>query len=86
MRFYNSHDPENSHRFLEHINSLHPSIKFALEMQKGDKTVHTQTGICNINHFKCVCKTLDNRAKKICEVANIEGELEHLGPDYMEVF
>ena len=40
--------------------SLHPSIEFALEMQKGDKTVHTQTGIYTINHFKCVCKTLVN--------------------------
>ena len=30
---------ENLHRFLEHINSLHPSVKFTLEMQKEDKTI-----------------------------------------------
>ena len=31
-----AHGLENLHRFLEHINSLHPSIKFTLEMQKED--------------------------------------------------
>ena len=34
-----AHGLENLHRFLEHINSLHPSIKFTLEMQKEDKTI-----------------------------------------------
>ena len=34
-----SHGLENLHRFLEHINCLHPSIKFTLEMQKEDKTI-----------------------------------------------
>ena len=37
-----AHGLENLHRFLEHINSLHPSsIKFTLEMQKQkeDKTI-----------------------------------------------
>ena len=33
-----AHGLENLHRFLEHINSLHP-IKFTLEMQKEDKTI-----------------------------------------------
>ena len=33
------HGLENLHRFLEHINSLHPSIKFTLEMQKEYKTI-----------------------------------------------
>ena len=34
-----AHGLENLHRFLEHINSLHPSIKFTLEMQKEYKTI-----------------------------------------------
>ena len=34
-----AHGLENLHRFLEHINSLHPSIKFTLEIQKEDKTI-----------------------------------------------
>ena len=34
-----AHGLENLHRFLEHINSLHSSIKFTLEMQKEDKTI-----------------------------------------------
>ena len=34
-----AHGLENLHRFLEHINSLHPSIKFTFEMQKEDKTI-----------------------------------------------
>ena len=34
-----AHGLENPHRFLEHINSLHPSIKLTLEMQKEDKTI-----------------------------------------------
>ena len=34
-----AHGLENLHRFLEHINSLHPSIEFTLEMQKEDKTI-----------------------------------------------
>ena len=34
-----AHDLENLHRFLKHIGSLHPSIKFALKMQKEDKTI-----------------------------------------------
>ena len=44
---------------------------------------HTQTGICIIIHFanpsvkNLVCKTLINRAKTICEVDNIDGELKH---------
>ena len=33
------HGLENLHRFLKHVNSLHPSIKFTLEMQKEDKTI-----------------------------------------------
>ena len=33
-----AHGLENLHQFLEHINSLHLSIKFTLEMQKEDKT------------------------------------------------
>ena len=101
------HGLENLHRFLEHINSLHPSIKFTLEMQKEDKTIpfldvlliiqkdgslghkvyrkptHTDRYL-HYNSFyrssikNSVCKTLINRAKTICEVDNIEGELEHL--------
>ena len=43
----------------------------------------TRTSICtNLFHHpsikSSVCKTLINRAKTICEVDNIEGELEHL--------
>ena len=102
-----AHGLENLHRFLEHINSLHPSIKFTLEMQKEDKTIpfldvlliiqedgslghkvyrkptHTDRYL-HYNSFhhpsikNSVCKTLINRAKTICEVDNIEGELEHL--------
>ena len=34
-----AHGLENLHRFLEHINSLHPSIKFTLEMEKEDKSI-----------------------------------------------
>ena len=34
-----AHGLENLHRFLEHINSLHRSIKFTLEMRKEDKTI-----------------------------------------------
>ena len=34
-----SHGLENLHQFLEHINSLYPSIKFTLEMLKEDKTI-----------------------------------------------
>ena len=34
-----AHGLENLHRFLEHINSSHPSIKFTLEMQKEDKSI-----------------------------------------------
>ena len=101
-----AHRLENLHRFLEHINSLHP-IKFTLEMQKEDKTIpfldvllvvqedgsfghkvyrkptHTDRYL-HYNSFhhpsikNSVCKTLINRAKTICEVDNIEGELEHL--------
>ena len=33
------HGLKNLHRFLEHINSLHPSIKFTLGMQNEDKTI-----------------------------------------------
>ena len=88
-------------------NSLHPSIKFTLEMQKEDTTIpfldvllviqedgslghkvyrkptHTDRFL-HYNSFHhpsiktSVCKTLINRAKTICEVDNIEGELEHL--------
>ena len=101
-----AHRLENLHRFLEHINSLHP-IKFTLEMQKEDKTIpfldvllvvqedgslghevyrkptHTDRYLHG-NSFHhpsikdSVCKTLINRPKTICEVDNIEGELEHL--------
>ena len=101
-----AHGLENLHRFLEHINSLHPSIKFTLEMQKEDKTIpfldvlsviqedgslghkvyrkptHTDRNLPNSFHHpsikNSVCKTLINRAKTICEVDNIERELEHL--------
>ena len=101
-----AHDLEKLHRFLEHINSLHPCIKFTLEMQKEDKTIpfldvlsiiqedgslykvyrkptHTDRYL-HYNAFhhpsikNSVCKTLINRAKTICEVDNIEGELEYL--------
>ena len=34
-----AHGVENLYRFLEHFNSLHPSIKFTLETQKEDKTI-----------------------------------------------
>ena len=34
-----AHGLENLHRFLEHINSLHSSIKLTLEMQKEDETI-----------------------------------------------
>ena len=98
---------ENLHRFLEHINSLHPSIKFTLDIQKEDKSIpfldvmlvikedgslghkvyrkptHTDRYL-HYNSFhhpnikNSLCKTLINRAKTICEVDNIEGELEHL--------
>ena len=33
------HGLENLRRFLEHINSLHLSIKFTLERKKEDKTI-----------------------------------------------
>ena len=33
------HGLDNLQRFLDHINSLHPFIKFALEVQKDDKTI-----------------------------------------------
>ena len=102
-----AHGIENLHQFLEHINSLHPSIKFTLEMPKEDKTIpfldelliiqedgslghkvyrkptHTDRYL-HYNSFhhpgikNSVCKTLINRAKIICEVDNIEGELKHL--------
>ncbi len=32
-------DLNNLQRFLDHINSLHPSIKFTYEVQKDDKTI-----------------------------------------------
>ena len=116
------HGLENLHRFLEHINSLHPSIKFTLEMQKEDKTIpfldvlliiqedgslghkvyrkptHTDRYL-HYNSFhhpsikNSVCKTLINRAKTICEVDNIEGELESravartlIGGVYIHIF
>ena len=102
-----AHGLENLHRFLEHINSLHPFTKFTLEMQKEDKTIpfldvlliiqedgllghkvyrkptHTDRYL-HYNSFRhpsiknSVCKTLIDRARTICEVDNIEGELEHL--------
>ena len=102
-----AHGLENLHRYLEHINSLHPFIKFTLEMQKEDKTIpfldvlliiqedgslghkvyrkptHTDRYL-HYNSFRhpsiknSVCKTLIDRARTICEVDNIEGELEHL--------
>ena len=34
-----AHGLENLDRFLEHINSLHPSVKLTLEMQREDKTI-----------------------------------------------
>ena len=34
-----THGLENLHRFPEHINGLHPSIKFTLEMQKEDTII-----------------------------------------------
>ena len=34
-----AHGLENLDRFLEHINSLHHSVQFTLEMQKEDKTI-----------------------------------------------
>ena len=33
------HGVDNLQRFLHHINSLHPSIKFTYEVQKDDKTI-----------------------------------------------
>ncbi len=33
------HGLDNLQRFLDHINSLHPSIKFTYEVQKDDKTI-----------------------------------------------
>ncbi len=101
------HGLDNLQRFLDHINSLHPSIKFTYEVQKDDKTIpfldvlftvredgslghkvyrkptHTDRYL-HFNSFQhpsiknSVCKTLINRAKTICEVSNIDNELEHL--------
>ena len=34
-----SHGLDNLQKFLDHINSLHPSIKFTFEVQKDDKTI-----------------------------------------------
>ena len=102
-----SHGLDNLQKFLDHINSLHPSIKFTFEVQKDDKTIpfldvlftihdegslghkvyrkptHTDRYL-HYNSFhhpsikKSVCKALINRAKTICEVSNIDNELEHL--------
>ena len=102
-----SHGLDNLQKFLDHINSLHPSIKFTFEVQKNDKTIplldvlftihgdgslghkvyrkptHTNRYL-HYNSFhhpsikNYVCKTLINRAKTICEVSNIDDELEHL--------
>ncbi len=33
------HGLDNLQRFLDHINSLHPSIKFTYKVQKDDKTI-----------------------------------------------
>ena len=33
------HGLDNLQRFLDHINSLHPSMKFTYEVQKDDKTI-----------------------------------------------
>ncbi len=101
------HGLDNLQRFLDHMNSLHPSIKFTYEVQKDDKTIpfldvlftiredgslghkvyrkpmHTDRYLY-FNSFQhpsiknSVCKTLINRAKTICEVSNIDNELEHL--------
>ncbi len=101
------HGLDNLERFLDHINSLHPSIKFTYEVQKDDKTIpfldvlftvcedgslghkvyrkltHTDRYL-HFNSFhrpsikNSVCKTLINRAKTICEVRNIDNELENL--------
>ena len=98
-----AHGLENLHRFLEHINSLHPSIKFTLENKTilfldvllviqedgslGHKVYRKPTHTDRYLHYKSfhhlsiknsVCKILINQAKTICEVDNIEGELEHL--------
>ena len=101
------HGLDNLQRFLDHINSLYPSIKFTYEVQKDDKTIpfldvlftvredgslghkvyrkptHTDRYL-HFNSFQhpsiknSVCKTLINRAKTICEVSNIDNELENL--------
>jgi hypothetical protein len=34
-----SHGLDTLQKFLDHINSLHPSIKFTFEVQKDDKTI-----------------------------------------------
>ncbi len=101
----NLHGFDNLQRFLDHINSLHPSIKFTYEVQKDDKTIpyldvlftvredgslghkvyrkptHTDRYL-HSNSFQhpsiknSVCKALIKRAKTICEVSNIDNELE----------
>jgi hypothetical protein len=102
-----SHGLDNLQKFLDHINSFNPSIKFTFEVQKDDETIpfldvlftihddgslrhkvyrkptHTDRYL-HYNSFhhpsikNSVCKTLINRAKTICEVSNIDDELEHL--------
>ena len=42
------HGLDHLPRFLDHINSLHPSIKFTYEVQKDDKTIPYLDGLFTI--------------------------------------